>query len=208
MQKIGQLHSCGYSPEKLKNLMEHLKKKKFEVEHVDISHEDNEAGVLVIRRGIQKLLSINNTEEITKEHQILPMDTKAFMKGRVVNKIARHNLCFDSEDQEPNYEEGRGRIVSFAQVPLTTTIRDAISVWLEESEPLKAEGNYYYDIEKLGIGYHGDSEKRKVVAFRLGETMPICFQWFHKLDPVGEKIEINLQDGDMYVMSDKTVGFD
>lgn len=209
MQKIGQLHLEGYSVNKLKNLMEYLVEKEFQVEYVDISYDGNEAGVLVIRKGIQKILKTdNNTEEITKEHRILPMDTKAFMKGRVVNKIARYNLCFDEESQEPNYEEGRGRIVTFSQVPLTKIVRKTVSDWLGEIEPLKAEANYYYDIGKCGIGYHGDSERRKVIAFRLGETIPICFQWFQKSIPVGDKIEISLEDGDMYIMSEKAVGFD
>ena len=208
MQKVGQLHSEGYSVNKLKKLSENLQEKEFKVKYVDISYEGNEAGVLVIRKGIQKILQINNTEEITKEHRVLPMDTKAFMKGRVVNKIARYNLCFDEESQEPNYEEGRGRIISFSQVPLTTIVRKMVSDWLQETESLKAEANYYYDIAKCGIGYHGDSERRKVIAFRLGETIPICFQWFQKSIPVGSKIEISLEDGDMYIMSEKAVGFD
>ena len=32
---------------------------------------------------------------------------------------------------------------------------------------MKCESNYYYDINKTGIGYHGDSERRKVVVIRI-----------------------------------------
>ena len=31
--------------------------------------------------------------------------------------------------------------------------------------PLVAEANYYYDLEKCGIGYHGDAERRIVVTY-------------------------------------------
>jgi len=79
---------------------------------------------------------------------------------------------------------------------------------LEEKEPLKGEANYYYDVDNCGIGYHGDAERRKVVAFRMGETMPIHFQWYQKSLPVGENVKIMLEDGDMYIMSDKAVGTD
>ena len=40
------------------------------------------------------------------------------------------------------------------------------------------EGNYYYDIKKCGIGFHGDAERRKVVGIRLGDSIPLHFQWF------------------------------
>lgn len=31
------------------------------------------------------------------------------------------------------------------------------------------EGNYYYDINKTGIGFHGDSERKKVIAISLSD---------------------------------------
>ena len=40
------------------------------------------------------------------------------------------------------------------------------------------EGNKYYDTTRTGIGYHGDTERRKVIAFRLGGDMPLYYQWF------------------------------
>ena len=41
----------------------------------------------------------------------------AFIKGRVVNKRANHHhLCFADCDQEPDYENKRGRIVDFKNI--------------------------------------------------------------------------------------------
>ena len=74
--------------------------------------------------------------------------------------------------------------------------------------PLNAEANYYYDITKCGIGYHGDAERRKVVAVRMGATMPLYYKWFQNSEPISEPIEVLLNDGDMYIMSEKAVGFD
>jgi hypothetical protein len=42
----------------------------------------------------------------------------------------------------------------------------------------------------------------------MGETMPIYFKWFQNSQPVGEPFEVVLNDGDMYIMSEKAVGFD
>jgi len=76
---------------------------------------------------------------------------------------------------------------------------------------LFAEGNYYYDINKCGIGYHGDTERKIVIGIRLGASMPLCFKWFTKGEPINadsHKIQIILNDGDIYLMSEKAVGYD
>ena len=38
----------------------------------------------------------------------------------------------------------------------------------EKCTNMVAEGNYYYDLKKCGIGFHGDAERKKVVAIRVG----------------------------------------
>ena len=73
-----------------------------------------------------------------------------------------------------------------------------------------AEENYYYNLKlkEVGIGFHGDTERRKVIAMRLGESMNLVYQWFYQSEPVGKRIELMLNDGDLYIMSDKAVGQD
>jgi hypothetical protein len=215
MQKIGTLHKNGYSVEKLFELGEKLLGLGIIVEYVSLDKhwtgEDavEEAGVLIIREGVQYILGTEDTVPLQDEHKDLEVDKMAFMKGRVVNKRARWNLCFDDEDQEPDYEDGKGRIVAYRHLPLTQRIRETIAEWTED-ELLKGEANYYYDLSKCGIGYHGDGERRKVFAARIGasERMPLYYQWYQESEPVGERIQLVLQDGDMYVMSEKAVGFD
>ena len=38
--------------------------------------------------------------------------------------------------------------------------------------------------------------------------MNLCFHWFFKYKPIGEKKTINLNNGDMYIMSEKAVFYD
>jgi len=215
MQKIGTLHEKGYSVAQLKTLGEKLSEKGLTTKYVSLDahwageEEVQEAGVLVIRKGVQHVLGTDTTLPLQEEHKDLDVDKKAFMKGRVVNKHARWNLCFDDEDQEPNYEDGKGRIVAYRHIPLTQKIRETIAEWTEDTL-LKGEANYYYDLSKCGIGYHGDGERRKVFAIRIGASheMPLYYQWFKNSEPVGYRIKLVLNDGDMYVMSEKAVGFD
>lgn len=205
MQKIGTLHDKGYSMELLEKVEEKLRNEGLDVELVRMNMEEERAGVLVIRKGVQHILG--STLELIKENDVLEKDKKALMRGRVVNKHARWNLCFGEEDQEPAYEDGRGRIIAWHHIPLMQRIRSKIAEWTEDVE-LNAEANYYYDIKKCGIGFHGDGERRKVFAMRMGETMPIYYKWFKNSEAISEPIEIILNDGDMYMMSEKAVGFD
>lgn len=78
----------------------------------------------------------------------------------------------------------------------------------EKAKNLKGECNYYYDISKTGIGYHGDSERRKVIGIRLGANMPLYYRWYKNNEIKSEKFKLDLDGGDIYVMSEKAVGTD
>lgn len=221
MQQIGQIvkKGDGYN---LRNLM-HIKKR-FEKKGcvsklyilndikkkiLDKSEYDtiDKAYVLVIENVIQNVYG--NYDKLQQEQLDLEYDKKAFMYGRVVNKHARYNLCFDDIAQEPNYDEGKGRIIAYASMPELNKIRTDFPVLFgSKFKNMKCESNYYYDITKTGIGWHGDSERRKVVALRIGASLPLYFQWYKNNLPIGDKIKINLNGGDMYIMSEKVVGTD
>lgn len=175
-------------------------------EHIK-NNEVDTAYVLVIRNVIQKIF--NQYDELCKEQLSLNYDKKAFMYGRVVNKHARYNLCFDNVSQEPSYEEGKGRIIAYTEMPVLNKIKQTFNILFgKKFQDMKCESNYYYDKNTTGIGYHGDSERRKVVALRLGSSMPIHYQWYKGNIPIGSNMKLELYGGDMYVMSEKAVGTD
>ena len=227
------------------------------------------------------------------------------IRGLVKNKLARHNLLFQhGVSQEPEYLAGKGRIVDLDSMPslcqvekrLFSEIKKAlISGGSKTPMPeIICEGNLYYDIKKCGIGFHGDTERTRVVCltiansekrvaltwgdagenhtgnqmigkiqpvgtgykpadleilaksfsemgckteliplFREGEipesvekaavliirgwvksesktplNYPMRWQWFQKSKPVGRPFDILLNDGDVYIMSEKAVGKD
>ncbi len=169
-----------------------------------------EAGVLVIDNGVNALLKRpDGSTALFAEQAALNVDRQAFMYGRVVNKHARWNLCFDSFDQEPDYAAGKGRVITLDSLPLTDALYKALpTTFGPKASNLKGEGNYYYDITKCGIGFHGDSERRKVIGVRLGASLPLHFQWFQGGAPIGDRIVLPLKGGDIYIMSEKAVGTD
>lgn len=216
MQQLGHKESVGFTLDDFKMFQEECELWGYDTElvvlheHIDVDVEP--AYVLVIRNGYDYL----QTDELRQDIQVfkdslaaLDWDKKAMMRGRVVNKRARYNLCFADETQDPDYEAGKGRVVSFKDVPILDDLRE--NLWVifgEKARKLYAEGNLYYDISKCGIGYHGDSERIKVVAFRFGEPMPLYYQWYHRFAPIGDPIRIDLNDGDVYLMSEKATGHD
>ena len=171
------------------------------------------AYIMVIRNGVNAILGDlgegGDKDEFFDEQASLNVDKKAFMYGRVVNKNARWNLCFDDKGKDPDYENGKGRVIAFSDVPITKRIVDSMEYYFgEKTRDLKGEGNYYYDISKCGIGFHGDGERRKVLAIRLGGSLDIHYQWHKDGEEVGKRIVVPLNGGDIYLMNEKAVGTD
>jgi hypothetical protein len=215
MQKIGELANEGFNHDDLmraknwfetRNTICHLIKLN---DYCDQNYQTEDAYILIIKNGLDCLLGDNGANKFYNEQDALPKDKKALMYGRVVNKTARHNLCFGPVAQEPDYQNGRGTIISFDQVPLLSRVKNLLPEIIgEKGNNMMAEGNYYYDITKCGIGFHGDSERRKVIGVRVGASLPLEFQWFHKNKPIGERVKLVIDHGDIYIFSQKATGFD
>ena len=219
MQKLGKLSSEGMSVDDLGKTQQIFEEKGFKCEKIDLVETANishirpraqEAEVLIIREGYKALLGDVSLEELNEEVLTHDWDKHAWMKGRVVNKKARYNLIFAEEEQEPDYENKKGRVVKYEDVPNIKKIREKLPEYFgKKADGLYAEGNYYYDMKNTYIGFHGDAERKIVVAMRLGNVcMPFHYQWFQKSYPIGNRIITQLNPGDIYVMSEKAVGTD
>ena len=221
MQMLGELGEEGLSYEDLIGAKVKFEKEGYKCELICLNDlidkdesidpcdkDDTEKGyLLIIKKGSE--LFTGDTDGLYKEQKELEWDKKAWMRGRVVNKRARYNLCYDEEGQEPKYEEKKGRVVAFNDIPLTNKIRRVLCDFFgDKCKGLKAEGNYYYDKKDCGIGYHGDSERKIVVAVRIGATIPMCYHWYQRSERVGDKYSVDIEHGDMYAMSYKATGFD
>src|SRR5581483_624614 len=104
---------------------------------------------------------------------------------------------------------GKGRIIAFDKVPLLNHVRQAFPTIIgDKGKGLVAEGNYYYDLNTNYISWHGDGERRKVIAIRTGATFPLYYRWFYQSKPIGVRGDITLGHGDIYIMSEKAVASD
>ena len=142
-------------------------------------------------------------------------------RGRVMNKHARANLCFaDGVSQRPNYRNGEGTIVDWNTTLMLKGAKDRIVQDLKAGLTKKAskekvvvnviEGNRYFDLKKCGIGFHGDTERNVVIAVTIGGggNYHLRWSWYRNSAPHGDPIDVYLNDGDVYVMSEKAVGTD
>lgn len=182
---------------------------------VDLTYQGHEAGVLVIDGGVDRLLGEGGKWRLLAESLAQPFDTTFFntRKKVVQNKHGRRNNCYADFQQDGDIPNGgKPTVVAFESAPEMKKLRGALPAFFGEwAGGLVAETNLYPDVSlsKVGIGFHGDSERRKVVGVRLGAaSTPLRFQWYHRSVAVTEEIAIELRDGDMYVMSEKAVGFD
>src|SRR5690606_17950458 len=169
---------------------------------------DDVAYLLIIKNGVN-CFSEFLKESIYEEHTRLDYDKKYYdtRRNKVLNKLARWNLCFDHECQDADFDNKKGTIISYTDVPFTKLLYENISK-LTDDNSLKLEANYYYDLKKTGIGYHGDTERRKVIGIRLGKDNVLSYKWFKDGKQIGYKFETVLSDGDIYIMSEKAVGTD
>lgn len=138
-------------------------------------------------------------------------------RKETVKNMKENNAYFKENEfgKSPPHPDlvAKGTIYKFADLPLTNKIRETLpTLFGEKARNLLAEGNYYFDLEKTGIGFHGDAERKDVIGVRTGEDedsgFPLHYQWFQNRNPIGERVQINLKNGDIYVMSEKAVGRD
>src|SRR5579872_6046498 len=98
------------------NLRESLEESKEGIDSLEIKAEN--ASILIIRNGVSKILGEDGLKALYEETVSQEVDKKAYMRGRVVNKLARWNVCYGDVSQEPDYENKKGTIVNFNNVPM------------------------------------------------------------------------------------------
>ncbi len=204
MQMIGTQLKQGLSDQDLLDSQSKLKKNGITSEIFKLDYLNEKASVLIIKNGIEQFGL--DKEEMFKELRNQDWDKKAFMKGRVVNKKARYNLCIADFEQAPDYENKKGRVINFKDINQTNLLREMLPLFFNVKK-LNAEGNFYYNPD-CTIKYHGDFERKIVIAVRLGDMMPLYYHWYQYNVPKGKLFEFILNHGDIYVMSEKATGND
>lgn len=214
MVKNGDMASSGFSREEMVKMYWVLKNKGADVYLYDLAelspgvgYEGGDATALFCKGGMRAMGL--DPDLMLEELLTLEWDKRKKFRGKEVNANARWCLCFGDNDVKMDLENGVGTSVAFSRVPELEKSRKVLGdLFGAEASGLQAEGNNYYDPKACYIGWHGDAERRKVMAFRLGATIPIAFRWYKESQIISEPHVFYLNHGDFYIMGDKTVGFD
>ena len=197
---------------------------------------DDQARVLLLREWVQTTFEPTTVQDIYKEliadawdaeyldknkYRIEIVDgVETKVRGKRMNKRARTNLCYVAgREQEPDVWKGKGRIVDLKKKTALNQAVDKLRSMIETGliaiesktkvEINVVEGNRYYNLKNTGIGFHGDTERVVVICISIGcDLYPMRWQWFKDGMPVGDPIDITLNCGDVYIMSEKAVGAD
>jgi len=162
----------------------------------------------------EKLFNIYNAEKLFEEQFSFEWDKKYWdtRRSKVLNKNARWNVCYGEEGQEPDYENKKGTVIAYSQCRVMRSWRKELLDLIEElDEDFVAEGNLYYNVKKTGIGFHGDAERRKVVAGNFcdeGVIRELNYIAYLKSERIGKRFRMELKNGDMYIMIAAAAGTD
>lgn len=207
----------GYNCEELENIKKQFEKEGCECDLIDLgkmieekSKED--AKVLVIRNCVDIMLGKGKCGEMLKELVDLNWDSKYWdtRRKKILNKHARYNLCFGDKEKNSDFENGIGTVVSYDDVKILNDVKTKIERICGEKR-LECEGNYYYNADKCGIGFHGDAERKKVIGISLCSkdvVREINWIWYKDSKRVSDRKRVKLYNGDCYIMSEKSSGFD
>ena len=218
MEKIGKgLSKSGFTSKDLEDVKKIFEKKKFECILYDLNKEVNNiensmnidpASILVIKNGVNLF---TDSDELFDYLKNLEWDKKYWdvRRQKVLNKHARYNLVFGNYFQKADFENKKGTIYNINEIDGLKKIKNELGNYFgDDFSNLECEGNYYYDIKKCGIGYHGDAERKKVIGMRFGESCDLHYWWYYQSQRINNRISIPLNHGDMYIMNFKATGND
>lgn len=180
----------------------------------EIEKKGNIASADVLENIYNGIYEKFNADKLFEEQFIFEWDKKYWdtRRSKVLNKHARHNVCYGKEKQEPDYENKKGTVIAYSQLKVMRAWRkELLDLLEEEDDGFVAEGNLYYDINKTGIGFHGDAERRKVVAGNFcdeGIVRELNYIPYFLGKRVGKRFRMEIRNGDMYIMIGGAAGTD
>jgi len=163
------------------------------------------ASVLIIRNligteGANQML----LEQRKLKYNCIPQySTQNLKKTKLImTRSSRSTLHFSESNTKSS--------ISISDVPFLNEFRNKLPLFFgKKALNLNPKANCYH-AQYGGIGYHGDSERNRVICLTLGASMTLRYHWRlpnsiqHELKPN----DIILRHGDVYIMSEKATGSD
>jgi len=227
MAKQGKLHDSGFSYEDLERIANMFPEnaEMYDLRGLLDNHANvdlPECYILILRNPFPDLVEpladimLVDEEKFDENNNLIGVewDKCKVQYRKVVNSHARYNLCFSDLGNSDSYKcpadysnlgNAKGTVYNINSIePLKLLHAEVMKMGVGD---LEIEGNFYFDLEKTYIGFHGDRERKKVIGYRLGDVFPLHFRWHHNATPISEHATVLLNPGDMYFMMEFTAGF-
>ena len=217
LQQLGEKASSGFSIAQLERAKAWFEQRGIACILIPLPNPNGtgpDGAVLVARAAVPLLCGVPSQAHVMDELLQIPYDTKMIHYGKLAEKRARHCNVLADHDQSPDYGTRQSTVVRFARVPALERMRAQLPDILgSDATNMFAEVNKYPsaadDAVIGGIGFHGDSERRRVVAARFGTSAFLLrFVWFRSHKVASGPIDVTVFPGDVYIMSDAAVGHD
>ena len=214
-KEVGKKRNQGYTVDDLNLLHQNISNSEIFYLHDQLPEKyrsENQAAVLVIRNAANLILGTNGADKLLKEQKNINYDKKYFdyRRKKTLNKRARYNIVFGTQEILHSEDYKIYSVKAFQNLPFLNQIRIRLHHFLgNKAKNLNAEGNYYYE-NKSGIGFHGDSERKIVICLSLGDKSILRYAWRlpGTSEHYGNPIDISVEHGDIYIMSEKATGYD
>jgi len=200
--------SASYTLEDLQNIYDlfpdnsQLYALHYNTEHLNITVP--EAWLLIIKNPF------NNSDSIYSEiynSTYCTVQEKKSSNKKLAPKKARKTLFFSDYGSEIFSTEYGINVRNFPSLVSLYSQIYAFSSFSHSSEYISTiEANYYPNIHRTNIRNSFTLPRPKNITYCLGETIPLTFQWFCRGIAITPKVTFELESGDIYVMSEKTMG--
>lgn len=222
-QKIGTDLEHGFTKEELLDAKKKLKSLGVKAKLYNLTNllkglklpkdmpKPNLAYLLVAPKLIPAILAPHTEEDLTNELKADSLyDKKKWIRGGIKNSRARICCCVSDFSQHADYSAipVLGTVHNFTSLRHLNRLRKANEeIFGEKAKNFHCELNKYHH-NKAGIGPHGDAERKAVVCYKCGKRrMKLQFQWYWKFQKISQIFEIELGEGDCYVMSEYATGY-
>ena len=123
--------TTGLSAAEMRILQQMLEQQDIKCELIDLnlllpSETKADSASLLVARNAVSILTGESNDDLFEELSDRKWDSKCIMYKRVVNKLMRENICITDQAQAPCYEEGKGTVVPFTELPRFSKVREAI----------------------------------------------------------------------------------
>lgn len=185
-----------------------------DLRHLGLGAEPGQAAALVIRQGAALMLELGGMVHgapyephalgyLWKELLALPWVHTRKQPAQSGYNFA--SVCFGEAEREPKGHNPA--TVALGRLKWLSQLKRGVEGFLPElGRDLRLRGNLYGNNTREGMSPHGHAGSPGQVGIRLGAPLELHWHWYENKHPLGQRVSVELEEGDVYVLSAEGAG--